>query len=97
MCLGETRTLTVPPQLGYGENGYPGIIPGNSILHFTVELVEMEKGDVQIHVLKESKECQMKAELGDHLKVHYTGRFEDENGKVFDSGLYQFQLGAGQV
>ena len=47
MCLGETRTLTVPPHLGYGQNGVPGVIPGNAILHFTVELVEMEKGKLK--------------------------------------------------
>ena len=46
MCLGETRTLTVPPHLGYGEQGYPDVIPGNSILHFTVELLTIEKGEL---------------------------------------------------
>ena len=29
MCKGETRTLTVPPHLAYGDGGYPG-----NILHF---------------------------------------------------------------
>ena len=24
MCKGETRTLTVPPHLAYGDGGYPG-------------------------------------------------------------------------
>ena len=44
----------------------------------------------------------MKAEEGDYLKIHYVGRFNDENGEIFDSSrdrgqLYQFQLGEGQV
>ena len=39
MCQGETRALTVPPHLAYGEEGFPGIIPGGATLHFTVELV----------------------------------------------------------
>ncbi len=43
MCEGETRALTVPPELGYGEEGYPGIIPGGATLHFTVELVQIVK------------------------------------------------------
>ncbi len=38
MKVGGTRKLTVPPQLGYGENDY-GPIPGNSTLLFTVELL----------------------------------------------------------
>ena len=42
------------------------------------------------------------AQDGDHLSVHYTGRFDNENGKIFDTShnsgqLYKFQLGARQV
>ena len=33
MCRGETRTLTVPPHLAYGDSGYPG-----NILDFTKKL-----------------------------------------------------------
>ena len=61
-----------------------------------------ELPDVQVKIIKEAKKCDLKAEVGDHLKVHYTGRFDDENGKIFDSSrdrgnLFSFQLGAGQV
>ena len=44
MCKGEVRTLSVPPGLAYGEHGVPGKIPGNSRLHFTVELLSIEDG-----------------------------------------------------
>ena len=42
------------------------------------------------------------AQDGDHLSVHYTGRFDYENGEIFDTShkrgqLYKFQLGARQV
>jgi hypothetical protein len=61
-----------------------------------------ELKDVQVKIIKEAKKCDVKAEAGDFLKVHYVGRLDDENGKKFDASrdrgqLYSFQLGAGQV
>ena len=44
MCKGETRTLLVPPSMGYGEHGVPGTIPGGATLHFTVELLTISDG-----------------------------------------------------
>ena len=44
LCLmkpGSKYEFTIPPALGYGENGIPGHIPGNSVLIFTVELLDI--------------------------------------------------------
>ena len=46
MCKGEKRTLTVPPHLGYGDSG-TGPIPGKSTLHFTIHLIDIQKGKLK--------------------------------------------------
>ncbi|HYE03798.1 MAG TPA: FKBP-type peptidyl-prolyl cis-trans isomerase [Phycisphaerales bacterium] len=43
MKEGGRRKLTVPAKMGYGERGYPGLIPPNSDLVFEIELIEVRK------------------------------------------------------
>ena len=40
MKKGEKRTLIIPPDLGYGDYGYPGVSPPDSYLIFDVELLD---------------------------------------------------------
>ncbi|CAK5268599.1 unnamed protein product [Mycena citricolor] len=42
MCLHEKRTLTIPSDMAYGSRGFGSVIPANSALVFTVELMGLE-------------------------------------------------------
>jgi len=45
MSVGSKFKFTIPSDLAYGPNGNPPRIPGNSVLQFEIELLEIQKSE----------------------------------------------------
>ena len=43
MCVGEKRTLVIPPSLGYGEHATGDHVPGGATLKYDLELIKIEE------------------------------------------------------
>ncbi len=100
MKIGGKRTLIIAPELAYGVEGRPPVIPANSTLVFDISLVGLPKVDVQV----QQEGTGAVAAPGDQIAVHYTGSLWKDGavGEKFDSSLdrgepFRFTLGAGMV
>jgi peptidylprolyl isomerase len=111
MATGGTRQLIIPPELGLGEEGVPGLVPANATLVMEVTLLSIRKPAVMTevdeadYITTESGLKYYDIEVGDGatpeagqtVSVHYTGWLED--GTQFDSSLDRgqpFQFPLGQ-
>ncbi|MBM4131760.1 FKBP-type peptidyl-prolyl cis-trans isomerase [bacterium] len=100
MKVGGKRTLVIGPDLAFGAEGRPPVIPANSTLIFDITLVGLPKVEVQV----QQEGTGAEAVPGDQIAVHYTGSLWTDGavGQKFDSSLdrgepYRFTLGAGMV
>lgn len=101
MRPGGKRILYSPPELGFGPNGIPGIIPPNDTLMFEIEILNVIQppepwetasvrerstdSGITYHVIQSGRGD--KPALNDMVAVHYSGYLED--GNVFDSSHFR--------
>lgn len=50
MSVGSKYKFTIPSDLAYGPNGNPPTIPGNAVLQFEIELLEIQKPEPAIEL-----------------------------------------------
>ncbi len=103
MKIGGTRTLIIPSEMGYGEQGAGNDIPPNATLLFEVKLLNV----IHTEIIDTKKGDGAEAQAGQYVTVHYTGWLFDKNapdnkGVKFDSSRdrnepFEFPLGMGRV
>uniref|UniRef100_UPI00398E6FE1 peptidyl-prolyl cis-trans isomerase FKBP9-like n=1 Tax=Pristiophorus japonicus TaxID=55135 RepID=UPI00398E6FE1 len=102
LCIGEKRTVIIPPHLGYGEEGINGKIPGSAVLVFHIHLIDAHNPTDEIEIKTQHKpsNCTVVSKKGDYVKYHYNATLMD--GTKLDSThnygkTYNIVLGSGQV
>ncbi|KAM8946343.1 peptidyl-prolyl cis-trans isomerase FKBP10 [Pelodytes ibericus] len=100
MCVNERRKLIVPPHLGYGSIGVPGMIPADATLYFDIILVDIwnKEDKVQITTIEKPSQCNRTVLDSDFVRYHYNGTLLD--GTFFDSSYsrsstYDTYVGSG--
>lgn len=102
VCVGEKRTITIPPHLAYGEEGTGSKIPGSAVLVFDIHIIDFHNpsDSTDVTVTYKPEECERQTKKGDFVKYHYNASLMD--GSSIDSTYnygktYNIVLGANQV
>ncbi|XP_048849046.1 peptidyl-prolyl cis-trans isomerase FKBP9 [Brienomyrus brachyistius] len=102
MCVGERRIISMPPFLGYGENGDGSDIPGQASLVFDVVLLDLHnpKDSISVEAQVVPEPCPRRSKVGDFMRYHYNGTLLD--GTFFDSSYsrnstYDTYIGKGYL
>lgn len=109
MNVGAKVKMTIPPELAYGARGRPPVIPGNSTLVFTIELLEVmhelpfvEPDPEKAQTLDSGLKCQVLREgegepAGENEGVTLRFALYRESGRLVDSTVKSGAKLAGAV
>ncbi len=103
MREGGKRSLVIPPNLAFGEEGIDGFIPGGENIYMDIELIsimkppkpweynktELETNESGLQYFIHEEGNGTKPDAGDMVSVHYSGYLE--NGNLFDSSTLRDQ------
>uniref|UniRef100_A0AAZ3SXB4 peptidylprolyl isomerase n=1 Tax=Oncorhynchus tshawytscha TaxID=74940 RepID=A0AAZ3SXB4_ONCTS len=101
VCIGERRRITIPPHLGYGEEGTGTKIPGSAVLVFDIHIIDFHNPSDTVVIITNYKPevCETLAKKGDFVKYHYNaslmdGSFIDSTAVlVFDIEMIEMEAG----
>ncbi len=96
-CKGQTRRLTVPSDLGYGDDGINAddgdfVVPGGATLVYTIEIVDVEKGDLPVPGVDNDPDVQEKlkklaSKPGFRVRSPRTSKHREKNLKTTNHHL----------
>jgi len=78
LCKGAKATLVIPPDMGYGENGAGGDIPGGATLNFDVEVVDITEASPEPNLFKELDTDGDKKLTKDEVLEHFKKQGQNE-------------------
>jgi len=82
MCVGEKRKLTVPPSLGYGDQGAGDVIPGGATLHFDVELLSINEAPAPQNVFKMVDADDDQQISREEIQTYLTKQLEEQKSEM---------------
>jgi FKBP-type peptidyl-prolyl cis-trans isomerase len=80
LCVGAKANLIIPPEMGYGERGAGGAIPGGATLKFDVEVVAISN---------EPKNAYSEQNLFDEIDANKDGKLDKEEVAAYFKSLNQ--------